>query len=484
MSSQLSRRRFLQTTGAMSASGLLGSTLFGQMSAMAATASAAPITDYKALVCIFLYGGNDAFNTVLPLDATSWAEYSNKRKLPLSTDTTKPSTNTTLILDTSLRINNPTASGPVPYALHPSLQRIAALYNAPSSKLAVLANVGPLVGPTNKDDYDGGIGTKRPPGLYSHNDQQSLWQSGRSNVDAGGWGGRMAETFVNNSQLQPSPFLSLNTGINTNFVYGDALMPYGLTPSSTGAVKVGKGNASDYLFDSFPRSMLVDVARGAYGVNTTNLLEKDYAALVQRSADAEAVLADSLSQVTLGVSHLGGPMLRELEIVAKMIKANSGQPGRQVFFVRHDGYDTHDTQLESHARLLTELDTAVDFFYRALETNSLLNKTTMFTASDFGRQLANNGDGSDHGWGGHHFILGGAVKGGKIYGRVPSYAPGTNGKPYADPNMIEPSGIMLPEVSTDQYAATLATWFGIKAEADIKVILPNHFGTTNLGFLA
>jgi uncharacterized protein (DUF1501 family) len=488
MSSSLSRRRFLQTTGAISASGLVGSTLFGHMSAMAQVASNANFTDYKALVCIFLYGGNDGFNTVLPLDATSWAEYTRRRTSPSGLE------KMTLVLANPLRIT----SGTTEYGLHPSLSKVKALYAASNSKLAVLANVGPLVGNTvnNVVQAPTKANYKRPPGLYSHNDQQTLWQSGKDNVDAGGWGGRMMESLQISGKVANSPFLSLNTGSNTNFVYGNKLAPYGLATSPTGAVKLGKIADIELIFGAVPRSKLVDLARGAAGAVPTHLLEKDYAALVQRSVDAEAELGDP-SKLNIGGVDLGvplptadGKMLRELEIIGKMIKANAGKPGRQVFFVRHDGYDTHGGQKDAHEKLLGELDTAIDYFYRTLNNNKLLDKVTTFTASDFGRQLSNNGEGTDHGWGGHHFIMGGAVKGGKIYGRVPTYDTAVVSttpnviRDFTDPNMIEASGIMLPEVSTDQYAATLATWFGITSQEAIKSILPNHFGTTNLGFLA
>jgi uncharacterized protein (DUF1501 family) len=493
MNTNLSRRRFLQTTGSLSASALASSTLFGQMSAMAAVAGSGPVTDYKALVCIFLYGGNDGFNTVISLEASSLNEYLARRANPdidPATGQRKPnvpanSTNTELNVPLTNAIKAKASDVANNHALHPSLVNVGDLYRSASSPLAVIGNVGPLLAPITKDTYNTNV-SLRPPGLFSHSDQQDLWQSGKNNTDAAGWGGRLIDSLVANNRVSPTPYFTVNTSINTNFLYGDVVTPYGLTPSGSGTVRIGltSDTASEGLrFLGVPRQTLLDVAMGKVGVPSTNILEQDYAAVVSRSVAAQVEVSNALTNVNLGQVAPAGNMMRELEVIAKMIKFNSSKPGRQVFFVRHDGYDTHDNQLRDQGIRLTELDNAIKYFHGVLTANNLLNNATLFTASEFGRTLANNGDGSDHGWGGHHFVMGGAVKGGAIYGRVPSCAavPGTDN--FTDPNMMFNIGVMLPYVSTDQYAATLATWFGISVERDIKSFLPNHFGTTNLGFM-
>jgi uncharacterized protein (DUF1501 family) len=492
MNTNLSRRRFLQTTGSLGASALASSSLFGQMSAMAAVAGSGPVTDYKALVCIFLYGGNDAFNTVISLEASSLNEYLVRRANPdidpatgqRKANVPANSTNTELYVPRTNAIKGKASDVANNYALHPNLVNVANLYRSPGSPLAVVGNVGPLLAPITKDTYTSNV-SLRPPGLFSHSDQQVLWQSGKNNIDAAGWGGRMIDSLRDNSRVSPTPYATVNTSVNTNFLYGDVVTPYGLTPNGSGSVRIGSTSfGGDGLrFLGVPRQKLLDVATGKAGVTPTNVLEKDYADVVSRSVAAQVEVSNALTSVNLGQVAPAGNMMRELEVIAKMIKFNASKPGRQVFFVRHDGYDTHDNQLTQQGILLTELDNAIQYFHGVLAANNLLNNATLFTASEFGRTLANNGDGSDHGWGGHHFVMGGAVKGGEIYGRVPSCAaePGTDN--FVDPNMLFNIGVMLPYVSTDQYAATLATWFGVSVERDIKSFLPNHFGTTDLGFM-
>jgi uncharacterized protein (DUF1501 family) len=477
MSTQLSRRRFLQTAGALSASGLASSTLFGHMSAMAA-ATGTTATDYKALVCIFLYGGNDAFNTVLPRDAISWTEYEKRRASPKA-----GGTSLILTLEPKDLISANINGVATEFGLHPSLTDVAALYRG--TKVAVLANVGPVKETSNKATYVTNDPQYRPPGLYSHNDQQTLWQSARDNTDSGGWGGRFLESFDPLAQI--NTFSSVSTQLqNTNFGQSSRVSTYALTPSSTGAVKMGLDNNFYVPY----MSSVIALASGVAGPTPTNLLEIDQAAVAKRSNEAYVTLAGSLPNVQTGVTRPVGPppknerlpMMEELEVIGRMIAMQkaSGAVGRQVFFVRHDGYDTHGKQLEAHAQLLKELNDAIKYFHDVLSAKNLLNNVTTFTASDFGRQLSNNGDGTDHGWGGHHFIMGGAVNGGQIYGRVPSYAV-QNGA-FADKNLVEASGVMLPEVSVDQYAATLGTWMGL-GTTDIKTVLPNLLGTTNLGFM-
>ncbi len=482
MSTQLSRRRFLQTAGALSASGLASSTLFGHMSAMAATTGASA-TDYKALVCIFLYGGNDAFNTVLPRDTVSWAQYQTRRAPP-------PNSTTSLILalDQQRTISSMVNGVKTDFGLHPVLSDVANLYTG--GQLAILANVGPVKEGTNKTTYNSGDPQYRPPGLYSHNDQQSLWQSGRGNTDSGGWGGRFLEALQipTNGKATASPYASINTMLqNTNFGYGDVLSPYALTTSDTGAVQMGLKDYNFAVYAPF-NANLIALASGTAGPTPTNLLEIDFANVVKKSYTAQQDLASAMPQypslLAAPTAPNGDrlPMMEELQVIARMIARNKANniAGRQVFFVRHDGYDTHGTQLTSQATLLTQLNDAIKYFHDVLTANTLMDSVTTFTASDFGRQLSNNGDGTDHGWGSHHFIMGGAVKGGQIYGRIPSYA--NDGSSFTDPNMVEPSGVMMPEVSVDQYAATLGTWMGLGA-TEIKSVLPNHFGSTDLGFM-
>jgi uncharacterized protein (DUF1501 family) len=367
---------------------------------------------------------------------------------------------------------------------------MASMYRG--GKLAILGNVGPLRTPLTREQYNSGNQDLRVPGLYSHNDQQTLWQSGRTNIDSGGWAGRFVETMNKSGFVASSPFLSINTAAqSSNFGNGDSLPTYALTPNTDGAIQIGLArDANDLVFNAALRSKLVTLARGEAGGALTNMLEADYAKVVKSSDEARKLLAARLPGLSMasvtrpaGIPGYGTPMLDELDVIARMIKYNVSNniAGRQVFFVRHDGFDTHGPQLEAHARLLKQLNDAMFYFQSVLEANTMSNNVTTFTASEFGRQLANNGDGTDHGWGAHHFIMGSAVQGGQIYGRVPSYLRDNLGN-YLDPNMVEASGVMLPQVSVDQYSATLGTWLGMRSD-DLKQVLPYHFGTTNLGFM-
>jgi uncharacterized protein (DUF1501 family) len=487
MTTHVTRRRFLQTTGAMSASSLSGSALFGHMAAMAGTATTSA-TDYKALVCVFQYGGNDAFNTVLPRDPVSWGHYKTRRDLAAGVAASASKRSLVIDLSQQLVINSDVNGAAVEFGLHPSLVNMARLYGL--GNVAILANVGPLKESTNKATYATLDPQYRPPGLQSHNDQQTLWQSGRTNTDSGGWGGRMVEALQASGKAAASTtiesrFLSVNTApIISNFGYGDAVRTYGLTPTPEGAISMGSSVYKESKFNTETATKaLIQLASGkAAGLAPTNLLEKDFAAVMESSNIAQTYLSSRLPNVALGVATPNGDMMKEFETIARMILANknAGVTGRQVFFVRQEGYDTHSAQWDKHAALLKSLDEAIGYFHKVLSENGALDNVTTFTASDFGRQLSNNGDGTDHGWGGHHFIMGGAVAGKRIYGRIPSYVPTNSG--FVDDNMIDASGVMLPGVSVDQYAATLATWMGL-SPTDIKRILPKHFGTTNLGFM-
>jgi len=475
MTSKLSRRHFLKQSGAASAMAVGASSWMANLAALS-SAEAASGSTYKALVCIFLYGANDNFNTVLPLDAASWSEYERRRRAGTG------SGDVSLVLDqASLPRITPTNTG-VQLGLHPSLVQTASLFTA--GKLAVVANVGPLTRATTREDYK--AGKYLPAGLYSHNDQQVLWQSGKTNLDPAGWGGRFAELKVGTGVQKE--FLSINTSSNTPFVYGDTLNPYNLTNSPSGAARIGSATlTNNQLYGGISRQYLLNLIQGATGAGkpVTNLLEKDYIAVTTSSINAEVTLNTSLTPITLagGLTRPTTQMGREMEAIARMIKLQAPTGGRQVFFVGMGGFDLHDREMEFHPGLLTAVDNALGYFNAVLEAEGLSENVTTFTASEFGRKLSTNGDGTDHGWGGHHFVMGGAVAGGKLYGRMPSYeaaAPGS-GNSFADPYMLEGDGVMLPYVSTDQYASTLGKWFGNFTDTQIKTLFPNVFGTLDLG---
>lgn len=487
-----SRRNFLKQSGAMSGLGMTGGSWLLNLATMG-DAAAATGGGYKALVCVFLYGGNDACNTVLPLDAASWQRYSDVRNIPANV--TGPLVDLRLDQTSLRRIDAVRANGQaVQYGLHPNLANVESLYKA--KKLAVVANVGTLVkAPMVRSDISASDAAGQlPPKLRSHNDQQVEWQSGRSNIEDRGWGGRtedpaaFAFTQIDASDKANS-FRSVYLGDSATFAYGDSVVPYGLTTSGNGVVPL-LPSAGGKVYNGVPVKTLTDLIKGVTGGARTNLIEKDYIQLVSRALDSESYLSTKLAAIPLDAVQLpaGNGLAQQLKIVARVIKAHSGRPGRQVFFVSMGGFDTHDNQrnpeqASNHDNLLKLVDDALGYFASALGDTDMANVTT-FTGSDFGRLLNSNGDGTDHAWGGHHFVMGGAVDGGKVFGRIPSYE--HNGTTYLDSQMTD-DGAMIPVVSVGSYGATLARWFGV-SDAEAKTIFPYLYAeggisATNVGFI-
>ncbi len=486
-----SRRHFLKQSGALSALGVTGGSWLLNLAAMG-DAAAATGGGYKALVCVFLYGGNDACNTVLPLDAASWQRYSDVRDIPANVS--GPLVDLRLDPATIRRVNATVDGSPVQYGLHPSLANVESLYN--NKKLAVVANVGTLVkAPMRRDDLGAADAAGQlPPKLRSHNDQQVEWQSGRTNIEDRGWGGRTSDPNVfaftpADASDKANSFRSVYLGDSATFAYGDSVVPYGLTASGNGVVPL-LPTAGGKLFNGVPVKTLTDLIKGVTGGTRSNLIEKDYMQLVSRALDSESYLSTKLSAIPLNDVPVpaNNGLAQQLKIVARVIKAHSGRPGRQVFFVSMGGFDTHDNQRNpaqygNHDNLLKLLDDALGYFATALGDADMANVTT-FTASDFGRLLNSNGDGTDHAWGSHHFVMGGAVDGGKFFGRMPSYAY-SNGS-YTDQQMTN-DGAMIPVVSVGSYGATLARWFGV-SDTEARTIFPNLYAQggvspTNVGFI-
>lgn len=497
--SRVSRRDFLRRIGAISAGGAcapLAASLAGIGSAAAQTSGG-----YKALVCIFLYGGNDAYNTVLATDAESWDHYLAVRDtIALRAPGTPPllsaGSGTPDRLGGVLAINPLRAQGRS-FALHPVMSGARDLFE--TGRLAVVANVGPLLRPTTKAQYLDQRFAK-PAKLFSHNDQASTWQAGSPEGAIAGWGGRAADLVMDGNRR--AIFTSISTSGNAVWLAGESVLQYQV--SSRGAIRIGSWG--DTLYGSTEAlARMRNVMRRARG---KHVFEQDYAAVVARSIDAQASLAaalpasDAAPYGTPGVSdpsqdpllqydnpRSGGkatnPLAQQLQLVARAIGAR-GALGmqRQIFFVSLGNFDTHDGQGATQAENLARLSHGLKYFNDTLAAIGAGNDVTTFTASDFGRTFTSNGDGTDHGWGAHHFVMGGAVRGGDIYGRFPTYSRADEHGDFASPNQIG-NGTMLPEVSVDQYAATMARWFGVP-DAQLPALFPNlaNFGAgvRDLGF--
>lgn len=457
MSSALSRRAFLRRASALSAAG--AATPFVMNLAAMGEAAAATASDYKALVCVFLYGGNDYANTLVPYDAVQYGIYQAQRpglayaRLALAATALEPS----LALPSGAQ-----------YALAPELAKLLPLFNA--GNLAVLLNVGTLVQPTTKAQYQT-RSVPLPPKLLSHNDQQNYWQASSPEGATSGWGGRVGDLLQAGNGT--ATLTCINVAGNAVYLSGRAAVQYSVTPFGPIALNARNSLQGSQAAASLLQSLIggggsheMQAALGAIGTRALDLYGQVSAALAQAPATATPFPAAADPQSTLGA---------QLQMVAKLISVGS-QLGarRQVFFVSTSRYDTHDGLATLHPTLLTNLADALRAFYDTLLELGVASQVTTFTASDFGRALTANNDGTDHGWGSMHFVLGGAVKGGRYYGVNPTLANG-------GPDDIG-QGRLVPTLAVDQYAATLARWFGV-APSDLPTVVPNigNFAGTALG---
>ncbi|MCX7557452.1 DUF1501 domain-containing protein [Xanthomonadaceae bacterium JHOS43] len=454
-------RTLLASLGGASVFSPWGQLRLAQAAALDAT-HVAKGNDYKALVCVFLNGGNDNVNTVIPRDAATHALYHAVRPnlaLPLAQ------------LDGSTHLQPLTAqSGGRQYALHPSMPELATLFD--SGRCAVVANVGTLIEPVTRHAYQNGW-VDVPPQLFSHSDQSVFWQTSRpDSVHKIGWGGRLADLLQSqNDNIQLPMSLSL-AGQNV-FQTGTTVQPYSV--GTNGPVQ-RDGYYGEY---HAPRRVAIDAMLGhAHG----HVLERAVAGIQRRSIDLYADVRAAIDAVPPfstptpgGFSSGNGSILggfnnfvAQLRMVARLIAARVelGQR-RQVFYVSIGGFDFHDRLLADHADLMRAVSLGLKMFYDLTVELGVSDRVTTFTASDFGRTMTANGDGTDHGWGGEHFVIGDAVRGQDIYGEMPGLlSAGSDDAGW---------GQIIPTLATDQYAATLARWFGA-SESHIDLILPSLAG--------
>jgi uncharacterized protein (DUF1501 family) len=484
---------------------------------MLGTAAAQAASDYKALVCLFLFGGNDAFNMVLPTDAASWANYSAVRNqapdsIALLAPGTAPSSSAAAgspqRLGGVLPILPANAQGRS-FALHPMIGSLQTLFDV-DKRLAIVPNIGTLVMPTSKAQYASST-HPRPASLFSHNDQQNTWQALAPEGATRGWGGRMGDLLA--AANGKPVFTSISASGNAVWLAGESIQQYQVGPN--GAIRMGT-DTNGRIFGSADvgaaMQRIVSATRG------THVFERDLAALGKRSLDAELALRTALKPA--GDALFGTPVVapatynpnndpklqydnpltgakafnalaQQLQIVARMIHASNDAgvlAKRQVFFVSMGGFDTHDLQNRNHADLMARLAHALRYFDTTLGAMGARQAVTTFTASDFGRTFTSNGDGTDHGWGAHHFVMGGAVRGGDLYGNFPVLGAknAANNNFDSSPNQIG-NGALLPETSVDQLGATLGRWFGL-GDGQLLELFPNlanyNPSQRNLGFMA
>ncbi|MEO1481231.1 MAG: DUF1501 domain-containing protein [Myxococcota bacterium] len=460
----MNRRNFLH---GLNASALTAATMSGVGTALSSfSAQAATGDGYRALVCVFLGGGMDNYDTVIPYDTASNARWSEIRQSLLGSYPTSRRRSNLLPL-------NPTNAGGFggrSFALPQELSGIAGLFE--SGDAAIAGNVGPLIQPVDRTGFEA-QSVRLPPRLFSHNDQQSVWMANSPEGAQYGWGGLFADAaFAAN---RSSEFSVITSGGNELFITGRQAVPYQI---STG------GAAEIYALGDFAELGLPDLSsrlrrifRGEIA-NGSNLIERDVKAAMTNAFDSnERFNAALRGLAALATEFPATGVGEQLGAVARSIALRQPlEVNRQVFIIDAGGYDTHDRQAQDIPRLQAELDGAVVAFQQAMGELGTSNDVTLFTASDFGRSLAVNGDGTDHGWGAHHFVIGGAVAGQAIYGDLPvsdfGHALDAGG------------GRLIPTTSVDQYAAPLGRWFGLN-DTELADALPNlaNFTADPLRFL-
>lgn len=463
MTTTASRRAFLKRASALSVAGVAAPWAINL--AALAEASAANATGYKALVCVFLYGGNDYANTLVPYDTSNYALYQQLRPTlayPRSSLDATALTPATAPLDAAGFAHQ--------YALAPELAPLLPLFDG--GKMGVMLNVGTLIQPTTKLQY-ANKSVRLPPKLFSHNDQQSVWQSSSPEGATAGWGGRLGDLFQAGNGN--ATFTCVNVTGNAVFLSGQTAVQYQI--STSGPVPVN--GLKNPLFGS---SACSDALRTLITQPRAHLLENEYNRVTSRSIDANGVLGTALASAPALATPFpaSNNLADQLKMVARMISvAPALGAKRQVFFVSLGGFDNHDGLVTIHPGLLSSVADALAAFYQATVELGVADQVTAFTASDFGRTLSGNNDGSDHGWGSMHFMVGGAVAGQQFYGKAPVVA--NNG-----PDDVG-QGRLLPTTSVEQYAATFGKWLGV-SDSDLLSLLPNlgNFDASarNLGFMA
>jgi uncharacterized protein (DUF1501 family) len=454
----INRRKFLTQLGAAAGLGALSDL---ERIAAAATLGSSQSKllgeDYRALVCIFMFGGNDANNMVIPTSTTEYQQYASGRTSVLA-----------LAQGSLLPVNIQNTPGRT-FGLHPSMTGMQGLIN--SGKAAILANIGPLYAPITRTQLQN-RSVRTPPDLYSHSDQQAQWQSATSyEPPRNGWGGRLGDLVAAANGTNRSSTLISVTG-NNLFEVGTTMSSFKVSSNTQFGFDFYKGGSATDPLSKGVNELL--------GLHPANMLENAWEDIIARAIQNQQTLAAALAAVPAFTTvfpntGLGGQM----QTIARLVAARQALGlKRQVFFASIGGFDTHgEDQIDTQQRLLGEVSGAMTALYNATVELNVAENVTAFTSSDFNRTFPSNGKGSDHAWGSHHLVAGGSVNGGMMYGTFPTLVRG-------GPDDTGSGGLWIPTTSVDQMGATLATWMGSSA-ADVNTIFPNvyRFPTPNLGFM-
>ncbi|MDM7860648.1 DUF1501 domain-containing protein [Alteromonas sp. ASW11-36] len=448
----LTRRDFLRY--AVSSS-LAGATLLGMPSSF--TAHAAQAQGYKALVCVFLFGGVDGYDILLPYDHESYNSFANIRQSLLnqyqgarSRENLQP-----------LTPDNAAQFGSREFALPPEMPMLKSLFD--QRRAAIVSNVGPLIEPVSAQSF-ANRSAKLPPRLFSHNDQQSIWQASAPEGAQFGWGGLFADAILAaGANTGMGEFTTLSTAGVGPFLTGNSVSPYQISLTGSADIAALQGASAQNEFSGF-----LQAARDRFraeGFSASNILAQDIATKFRQGIDANTVfdlarLSAPALTTPFPATLLGG----QLKAVADTISIrDSLSANRQIFFVGIGGFDTHSNQAEDLSGLLSQLDNGLAAFDSAMIELGLSESVTTFTASDFGRTLTVNGDGTDHGWGGNQIVMGGAVRGGNIFGDVPPLMLGHD--------LDAGNGRLIPSLAVEQLAAPLGQWWGL-SNSDVLHALP------------
>ena len=474
MTKPASRREFLKMAAALSATRFAPP--FALSLAALGESAAATATDYKALVCVFMIGGNDNFNTLVPYDAPNYAIYTQQRP---AIATAMSAVTPTLLTPTRA------LPGGEQFALAPALQPLLSVFNA--GQLAVMLNIGTLIDPiASAAAYASAPATSLPPQLFSHLDQRAFYQAEGPIGNTSGWGGRIADVFAagNGNAL----FTCISPAGESLFLTGLSTDTYSISPTG-GAIAI-KSIVSPLFGSSACQSVmktLTTAQRTDASGGLANLFEATYADVVARSLLGQQILGAALPAQTVTpfpkttATNLSAQMAMVARVIAARNAAGIGAT-RQVFMVGVGNFDTHNAVVTSQPPLLSDVAVSLAAFNTEMNALGLQNSVTSFTVSDFGRTLNSDGDGSDHGWGSVHFAVGGAVNGKNFYGTAPVLPPSLT-----TPGPLDVGrGRFIPTMAVDQFAATLGSWFGV-SDANLLTIFPNlsnfDSSTRNLGFM-
>ncbi len=465
-----SRRQFLKSATALSLGGAAGFMCdLNRFNAFAASTGG-----YRALVCVFLFGGMDCHDTVIPYDTGNYNQYADIRS-SLFNEYDDLVGGSTRARDRLLPMTLANASdfGGRQFALPPELGPLHELIG--QGNCSIVSSVGPLVQPINRTEFRNGS-VPRPPRLFSHNDQQSVWMASQPEGARFGWGGRLADMALAANANPDATFTVVSTSGNAVFLSGQLASQFEVGTNGPQPIR-GVGDDNFYGSDALPA--IYESHLRAENETLTNLLQRDYVNSVSRSIDANRTLSASFQQAApfntaFPQSRLGA----QLQIVARVIaERQTLGVGRQIFFVGTGGFDTHSRQAESMPRLHTDIATSMRAFYDATAEMGVANDVTAFTASDFGRTLTVNRDGTDHGWGAHHFVVGGGLRGNQMLGTFP--------EPIINHNFDTGNGRIIPTTSVDQLAGTLGEWFGLNS-TELDDALPglSNFSNRDIGLFS